>query len=370
MKVLQVINSLATGGAEKLLVETLPRYHDEGMHVDLLVLNGSDYPLMSELKSRNTNKVYSLGDGSLYNPAHILKIIPYLRKYDIVHVHLFPAQYLTVVAKLLSPFSKASLIFTEHNTTNRRMENFLLRKIDRYFYRSYTKVVCITQQVKDVLATYLPQFADRLVVINNGVDLQKIQDAKPYERDKIQVEITPEDKLIMQVAGFRKQKDQATLIRAARHLPENVKVLLIGEGNNREKCEDLVRDLKLSNRVFFLGVRNDVPQLLKSIDISVISSHWEGFGLVAVESMAAGKPLIASDNPGLSDVVGEPALLFQIGNDEELASKLLKLLEDDNYYNEASIRCLERSGRYDLSLMVNLHIKLYESILKNKKAVL
>src|SRR5690606_5102582 len=127
-----------TGGAEKLIVETLPLYHARGLQVDVLLLNGNEYPFHTELKQKNIGRIISLGSGSVYSPLSILKMIPYLRKYDLIHVHLFPAQYFVIIAKIIS-FSRTPLVFTEHSTSNRRFNNNKYRFIDRFVYRKYRK---------------------------------------------------------------------------------------------------------------------------------------------------------------------------------------------------------------------------------------
>jgi glycosyltransferase involved in cell wall biosynthesis len=361
LKILQVINSLATGGAEKLLLETLPLYCEKGIDMDVLVLNGTDYPFMKQLKALNCCDVYSLGLKSVYNPLHIFKIIPYLKKYDIVHVHLFPAQYWVVFAKIVS-FSKVKLVFAEHSTSNRRKQNRFFQFFDKYIYSYYHTVICITDQVKQILERHVGSKSNSFIVIENGVNIEVIKNSNTYSKSEINNKINQNDKIIIQVAGFRKPKDQPTLIKALQYLPANFKLLLVGDGILRKDCEDLVHKLQLNDRVFFLGFRSDVPQLLKTADISILSSHWEGFGLVAVEGMASGKPLVAANIPGLSEVVSGAAILFEQGNAKKLAKELAKLASNPDYYQSVAKACQDRANLYDIKIMVAKHIKLYESI--------
>ena len=115
MKILQVINSLHSGGAEKLIVDSIIKYNQQGVPVNLLLLNGRNTPFMNYLRSNIDLKVNYLSMSNfIYNPLHILKIIKYLKKYDIVHVHLFPSLYMVSLAHLISR-AKCKLIFTEHN---------------------------------------------------------------------------------------------------------------------------------------------------------------------------------------------------------------------------------------------------------------
>jgi glycosyltransferase involved in cell wall biosynthesis len=364
MKILQIIDSLNTAGAEKLLLEMIPLLVKKGIEVDLLVLDGKQYPYMKQLQQLKCCNIYSLGQGSLLNPLHIFKIIPYLNRYDLIHVHLFPAQYWVVFAKILS-FSKVKLIFTEHSTSNRRIQKKYFKYIERFVYSFYSKIICITDEVKQVFEVHTKLNSKRFLVITNGVNLTAINESVAYDRNTIYgSSINRDDKIIIQVAGFRIEKDQKTVIRAMQYLETNVKLLLVGDGSLRKECEQLVKELNLLKRVFFLSVRTDVPSLLKTADISVVSSNWEGFGLVAVEGMASKKPVIASDVAGLSTVVKGAGVLFEKGNDKELAKTIHDLLADEDYYNKVVKAGFERAKQYDINSMVDKQIKLYRELLK------
>lgn len=364
MKILQIINSLSTGGAEKLLLETIPIYQEKGIQMDLLVLNGSPHPFMNELRSLNCCKIYSLGSTSVYNPLNVFKLIPYLKNYDLIHVHLFPAQYWVVLAKILS-FSKTKLIFTEHNTTNRRLENGIFRLIDKYIYKFYAAVICITQEIKDILVQHTNANLERFQVIENGIDLAAINKAIAIDTYKIHPSLAASDKVLIQVAGFRDQKDQPTVIRSMVYMPDDVKLLLVGEGVLKKECEDLVTALALQHKIVFLGIRMDVPQLLKSVDIVILSSKYEGLSLSSMEGMAAGKPFVASDVPGLSEVVNGAGILFPAGDEKALAKIMMQLLEDSHYYHFVAAACKKRAADYDIHKMVNKHVNLYNRLAKS-----
>lgn len=101
MKILQVITSLYVGGAEKLIVDMVPLYLEQGYQVDVLLFDGTDTPFKKQLQARGV-KVYHLRiGGSVYNPLFIFKLIPFLKRYDIVHTHNTACQYFAVLAKYL-----------------------------------------------------------------------------------------------------------------------------------------------------------------------------------------------------------------------------------------------------------------------------
>lgn len=361
MKVLHVVNSLAIGGAEKLLLDALPIYKKQGVEVELLTLQHLETFLYDGLvKSGITINTLSLN--TVYNPIGIFKLFPYLRRFDIIHVHLFPAQYWISFAKFLT-FSKAKLVFTEHNTTNRRRGNMVFRIFDWMSYLNYSFVGCITTEVKDELIKHLPSLLNKTDVINNGINLMQYHNVSKLKRRDIHPTLNETDKLIIQVSAFRKQKDQDTAIKALQYLPFSFKLLLVGDGERKKACENLSEKLCLNERVIFLGKRSDVAILLKSTDITVLSSHWEGFGLVAVESMALGIPVIGSNVLGLSNIISDDKLLFEKGNEKELAEKISLILNDDILYDTLSKKCSLRASLYDINNMVSQYIIKYRGFM-------
>jgi len=175
--------------------------------------------------------------------------------------------------------------------------------------------------------------------------------------------LNDKDVLLIHVARFSKHKDQKTVIEALKHLPSHVKLLLVGDGVFRKGYEILVRELELNDRVLFMGLRMDVPQLLKTADISILSSNWEGFGLVALESMASGKPFVGSNVPGMADVVKGGGILFEKGNIKELVLYIEKLINNQSYFEQIANSCKTKSMQYDIQFMVEKHIQLYKTIL-------
>jgi glycosyltransferase involved in cell wall biosynthesis len=366
MKILQIINTLDTGGAEKLLLDSIPLFNDKGIQMDLLVFEGRTGIFLKELDALECCNIYSLNSKSLYSPLNILKVIPYLRKYDLIHVHLFPAQFWLIIAKIIS-LSNTKLIFTEHSTFNRRRRLLLLRSIDKFFYKKYDKIICISNGVKQELVSTFKLELAKLSVIENGIDLKKFENSIPFNKSQLQKSIFELDKLLVQVSKFRLEKDQITVIKCMLLLPTNFKLILVGDGPLRKDCELLVKELSLESRVFFLGNRNDTDKIFKTADLSIVSSHWEGFGLVAVEGMASGKPVLASNVIGLSDIVAGAGFLFEKGNVSELAKLITDILSDQNteYYIQISKNCQYRSKQFDINTMVLKTITLYNSILNN-----
>lgn len=350
MKILHVITSLRTGGAEKLMVDLLPRMQREGHEVDLCVFDGVRTPFYEELEKCGV-KVIPLGH-SVYSPSHIQKLRRLMRGYDVVHTHNTACQYYVALASL---FVSCRCFTTEHNTTNRR-RNAAWRMLDRWMYGRYEKIVCISELTQTNLIRHVGKWvANKCVVIFNGIDLEHFATGPNSSIKDATL------KLVLMVSAFREQKDQKTLIRAMQWLPPSYVLKLAGGGEKRliAECKDLATTLGVEGRVEFLGVRTDVPMLLQEVDVVVLSSHYEGLSLSSLEGMASGKPFIASDVEGLRDIVGGYGMLFPHGDDKALADAVRQMCEDENARNSVVRKCLERVRMFDINVMTTKYLDLY-----------
>lgn len=356
MSILHVITSLTTGGAEHLLVDLLPRLKDSGNDVDLLLFNGTRTSFYEELEKKGV-MIYSLGiGGNVYNPFNIFKLIKYIRNYDIVHTHNTACQLFAPIAKLLS-FGNTKLVTTEHSANNRRRGKWYLKPVDLWMYNRYKSIICISEQPAENLRNYIGD-KENIIVINNGVDVEKfIQPIKDVSLQNCFV--------VTQVSSFNDAKDQDTLIKAVKELPDNYKLQLVGDGARRQRIEDLAKELGVDNRVDFLGIRSDIPEILKDSDIVVLSSHWEGLSLSSIEGMASGRPFIASDVDGLREVVKGAGILFPQGDYKQLAKEIRQLCNNPTHYNRVSQDCQERAKQFDISNMAQKYNELYKQIMSN-----
>lgn len=366
LKILQVINSLGTGGAEKLLLETIPLYRKAGVEMDILLLWNNNHQFTENLIRMNICKVYILNQSKnlkdVYNPINIFKMRKIMKNYQLVHVHLFPAQYFAVIANKLNR-NHSRLIFTEHNTTNNRVEKIIYKPIEKWIYSHYSRLICISDEIKMIYQNYLNFKDDRLIIINNGIDISKYTRARQLEKSQIVSGISDDDTILIQVSSFRPQKDQETLIRAMNLLPQNYKLLLVGTGERKIILEQLVKELGILKRIYFLGQRMDIPQLLKSADIVVLSSHYEGLSLSSIEGLASGRPFLASNVPGLQEIVNDAGILFKKGDEKELAKIVMNLIENPDYAKNISQKGIIRAKQYDIHLMLKKHIELYQDLI-------
>lgn len=365
MKLLHVITSLRTGGAEKLMVDLLPMLRDLGNDVELLLFDGIRTKFMEQLERSGINMHFSRVGGSVYNPNNILYLRNIINQFDIVHTHNTAPQLFAAMAKDLIRGNSVKLVTTEHNTTNRRRNKPYLKFIDRWMYSKYAKVICISNQAENNLRQHLNDDSSKICTIFNGIDISRFSS---YNRINEPSNENHENIIVTMVAAFREQKDQPTLIRALSLLPANFKLQLVGGGEIGliEKNKDLVKQLKLSDRVDFMGMRTDIPSILHASDIIVLSSHYEGLSLSSLEGMASGRPFVASDVDGLHEIVDGYGLLFPHEDAQSLADILLKLSKDKAYADRIATKCLERAQQFDITVMAHKYNCVYKELFDNE----
>jgi glycosyltransferase involved in cell wall biosynthesis len=278
-------------------------------------------------------------------------------------VHLFPALYWAGFADIIMNKNKRKykLIYTEHNTTNRRRNSIIFQILDRFVYKRFHRIVSISDAVDINLKNHLGDNFKNIIKIYNGIDLNEINDAIAYTKEDI--DFTDKDKLILQVSSFTAQKNQLTLIKCLKQLPINYNLILVGDGELKSVCVKITDELGLSERVKFFGIRKDVPRLLKSVDVVVLSSHFEGLSLSSVEGLASGKPFIASDVPGLTEVVKGAGLLFTDNDENQLAELILGLCTNEIYYLQTVADCIERAKKFDIINMTQKYSNLYKELI-------
>lgn len=349
MKVLHVISSLEIGGAQRLLSDLLPIQKQQGLDVTLLVLKTEDNVFSLKVAEAGV-PIISLDVKSFRNPLIAFKVRSIIKDYDVVHSHLVHSLY---ICSLAARGLKTKLVYTEHSTSNNRRGKSYVRPIEKFIYERYAKLISISQQTQNALQEWLQSKDERFVVINNGVDTKAFA--------AIHRDIIP--KSLIMVSRFASSKDQETVIRAMRLIDKDATLRLVGDGENLEHCKQVAKECGVEERVQFLGARADVASLIAESYIGIQSSNWEGFGLTAVEIMACGKPVIATNVDGLKQVVEGAGVLFSVKDKEGLSVIVNELLAKTDYYDDISKKCSERAFLYDISVMSSSYFSLYKNLM-------
>lgn len=352
LKVLHVIYSLEVGGAQRLITDLLPELKNSGVCPAVLV-NRRLYNDFEKKLEDNGISIISINVKSNYSFFIIYKLLKLTSRFDIIHVHLFPALYLLAFVRL---FRNVRLVYTEHNTTNRRRHKLYLNRIERFVYNRYDNVISVSEDAQNELLKWLgaSNLDRRYRVIRNGIDLVSF---------KIEKRRKPYPVTLLMVSRFAEAKDQPTLIKALTHLNEKTHVIFVGDGQRRMECELLANSLGVVERVHFKGWQSDIPSFISKADIGILSSHWEGLPLTVLEMMAGGIPVIASDVDGVRQIVKGAGLLFPEGDEKALAEAITRLVDNKVFYNEICERCLCRSLEYDIKTTAQEYKNVYCQLL-------
>ena len=178
MRILHIITSLNIGGAEKLMVDLLPKLNAGGVQVELLLFVGNRTMFYDQLEQDGVKIHVFSKSGSVYNPRHLFLLYNFLKKnpYDIIHTHNTAPQ---LFAAIVSVFLRLKLVTTEHSTSNRRRDLKFFRVVDKWMYSRYSRIISISDAADNNLRNYLgsKNDASKYIIVYNGVDVEKYVNA-------------------------------------------------------------------------------------------------------------------------------------------------------------------------------------------------
>ncbi|HRH34536.1 MAG TPA: N-acetyl-alpha-D-glucosaminyl L-malate synthase BshA [Catalimonadaceae bacterium] len=207
-------------------------------------------------------------------------------------------------------------------------------------------------------------------VIPNFIDLERF---KKQKKEHFKMAICPNgEKLIAHTSNFRKVKRIEDVIGMFNLVRKNMpaKLLLVGDGPERQKMENLCREFDMCNDVRFLGKLDAVEELLSVCDLFVMPSEKESFGLAALEAMACEVPVISSNTGGLPElnIQGQTGFLSNVGDVEDMAKNALFILKDENL-NRFKEAALARAKEFDIHVILPMYERYYESVLAKSRLV-
>jgi glycosyltransferase involved in cell wall biosynthesis len=351
MRILHVIDSLGIGGAETLVLALCSAWRSQGVDVEVYALRGGS--LEADARAAGI-PVHVEGCGSVYSPLHVLRLVRFMRTrhFDVIHVHLYPAQLWVCLASRLAGW-KTPMVTTEHSSRNRR-RSALFRPLDRWMYRQFAGIAAISLSTLASLNSHLGYKLRTGAVIPNGIDETRFQRSAAHSGNGA----LP---TLLIIGSLTPVKDQATAIRAMTNIKEG-RLVIAGDGPLRSALEALARRLAVHERVRFLGVRRDIAQLIATSDIYVQTSRWEGFCLAVVEAMCGGLPCVVSRVPGLEEVVGHAGVYYEPGDADQLASAIRSLLQQPESRKVLAARGIERAKGFTLQACRIRYDALYAAV--------
>jgi sugar transferase (PEP-CTERM/EpsH1 system associated) len=325
------LHSLCVGGAEVLAARLARQLRDR--YRFLFVCLDEIGTLGEELRGEGFS-VHVLGrrPGLDWRCSCRLARLLWHNKVDIVHAHQYTPFFYGMTARFL--YRRPRVIFTEHG---RHFPDYPRRKrmlVNRLLLTRRDRVVGVGEAVRKALIENEGMSKDRVSVIYNGIDLTRFT-GKGRDREAVRQEmgVGSNDLVILQVARLDYLKDHATALRTLERVVRqrpNARLVLVGEGPERGKIEELTRQAGLENHVRLLGLRKDVSRLLYATDVFLLTSISEGIPLTLIEAMAAGLPVVATRVGGVGEVIedGSTGLLAASGDDTALAERISQLAGD------------------------------------------
>lgn len=358
MKILYVITGLGVGGAENVVINLADKAKSLGHEVTIAYLTG-------RVELAPNDKEISLISLGITNYKDFFKAISRLRKLiqqlnpDIVHSHMVHANILSRLVTLFVSIPR--LVCTAHSTDEGGPARMLAYRLTDRLADITTNVSIEAVQVFERKGA-VPK--NKMLAVANGIDTTRF--VKDFSlRQSIRNELNLGNTFTLLAVGrLEPPKDYLNLLQALRLVLEQGKsahLLIAGSGSEESKLKIFANQLDLTNHITWLGIRKDVESVMNAADLFVLSSAFEGFGLVVAEAMSCEKVVVATDCGGVREVVGAPELLVPPKDAELLARKIISVMEK----SEAERAALGKSLRervvdnYSFNKMFEEYMNLY-----------
>lgn len=350
MKIFYVIDSFDLGGAQTQLLELVRFLDKQEYRIAVCPL----WPIMAlEPAFKDAGvEIIRVHKNFSYDISEIWRLAQSIRHFqpDIVHTWLFTGN---LWGRLAAKLARSPVIIAGEMTIVPAEQlpfyNFPINKLLAH----WTDMITANSQA-GIERLHQDGFkARKLHLIYHGVDIQRFSPEKTNQyrgeiRKKLGIEMDVVTICVM--ARMTQQKGQAVFLQAVKRVVDaglDVRCLLIGDGPDRDSLEALTLSLGLSEKVLFLGYRQDTPELLSASDIFALSSYWEGLPNAVLEAMSMGLPIVATNVSGTAEVVqdGITGFLVPPGNQDAMADSLMSLMKDphlrDRMGKAGRNRCVE-----------------------------
>jgi glycosyltransferase involved in cell wall biosynthesis len=359
VRVLHVITGLGAGGAEVQL-DLLLRHTRHSADVATLYNFGA----VGRKIAAQAIKVHDLGMRTNRQVSCVFRLADLVRKgrYDVVHVHLYRA---CIYGRIAACLARApTVVTTEHSLGDEYIEGRRKTRAVRWLYLA-------TDRFSDATIAVSPRVRDRLIswgveqrkirVIPNGLDFERFAfDPEARETARAEFGIGPKDFVVGSVGRLHLHKRHDLLLEATVPLLRRGSwLLLVGEGSERSRLQRLVREAGVGHRTIFAGEREDIPQLLSTMDVFAAPSQEETFGLAAIEALASGLPVVVAECPALDGF--EVKGVRRIPLDTLYLRRALLEKHSEGFHPEKPDDTLK--GRYDIRAVAAAIDEFYESLL-------
>lgn len=364
MKILYVITGLGGGGAEKVVAGLADEMSKLGHQVKIAYLKGQVIvcPENSEIE------LIDLGLESVKNSKVAYKNYKLLVKEfqpDIVHAHMVHANIFARISRIFCPIPK--LVCTAHSNNEGGKGRMLAYRLTHHLSDLTTNVSLSASKNFEALGA-VPKHG--ITTVYNGINLARFHKSERSDQEmRVSLGLSDNDLMFLAVGRLHEAKDYPNLFHAIEILlkqddeHKNIHLFVVGDGDLKPELEKLLIDKKMNNQVHLLGRRNDIPQLMSAANLFVLSSSFEGFGLVVAEAMACNTFVVGTDCGGVKEVMGDMGILVPPRNSVDLAEALMRAINlpaDEVIQN--NMKAIEHVNKnFDLQIIVEKWLELYAS---------
>lgn len=367
MRVLHVTSTYGGGGIATSIWH-LVRYMQQTSGIENEIAGLYEIGVFGDRLAADGVPAHNLRLTSKYDLRGVARLLQLVRsgRFDIVHAHGWPAILYVALVSLRHP--ELRFVVSEHSVTNGR-RRWHLKPLERFLYSRYGAIVAVSGAAKDALVRFLPETAHKVTVVYNSLDRQALDAAKvPKAIARTGLDIPNEALVILSGGGLEYKKGVDVSLYALARLQDRYPalaplMLIASEGSRLAMLKELAAELGVEARVRFIGFRNDMPRVMSAADVLVSSSRWEGFGMVILEGMALGLPVVATAVGGVTELIQDQVsgVLVPSENPDALADALGRVLMNREWATQLGCFGQQRAERFTPQAQVPLLIEVYQA---------
>ena len=385
IKVAHIIARMISGGADENTLFTMEGLDKNKYEIDLIAGEELDESILNKVKNNHFNIIQIKGLkwklNFLHDPIVLLKLIKLLKRkrYDIVHTHTTKAGILGRIAARIA--GVPIIVHGLHGSTFQAFDSSLLNRLLFLFERLTGRFTDAYISVSGVLSEkYIEKGIgkkENYHTVYSGMELETFYGVRgkiDCKKKRRELGIGLEDFVIGNVARLETRKGHIFLIDALKNMMEErkgcpVKLLIIGEGEERGNLENYVKEANLEKKVIFTGYREDVEELMAIMDIFILTSLREGLPRVLVQATAVGVPSVAFNVDGVPEIIEDNynGFLVKAGDVKQLTKRIMQYIDHKELLMLHGKNGRELiKGRWSIEDMVDKIDEIYQNLLREK----
>jgi len=371
IRIAHIVYGLKVGGAEKLIWYIASR--PDRSRYESVVVALSTGGALEEIFRASGVPVHFIAKRHRYDVSVLIGLARFLRReqIDVVHTHLFGGD---IWGRTAAALSGVPLVVSHMHAVDLWL-TAPQRALERWTSRFAHRLIAVSEEVKQFCVSPMGIPEEKISVVWSGIDCARLPAVVNRGRKLRELGIPERARLVAVACRLEAEKDLSTWLRAARLISREspgAEFVIAGEGSQRGELQELSRNLGISEKVHFPGLRTDVDEIFSVSDLIMFSSRYEGLSLALMEAMASGKAVITTDIGGNRALVadGRSGVLVKPGDAEGLAGAAVRLLEDEKKrqrLGEAARLAIRE--RCDIGRCVGEILAIYEEGLKTATTV-